>query len=577
MKYIIVFLFISISIFSSAIADEIHCVISVQSDYENFSKRLEKKIKDQMDSDVSMNFSKEAPLINSKHQYRINLTYPVYPFKDKASLYIKFNDRNNVTRYLAISHHTVEKANLSISQQEVLINKVSEILIQQLKIESGYLEGLSMKPGYYTNHQVLSLNQTLDIKLIEIQNKKSSDLIGYVQRTKEYKNKTTMRTEQDLKTNHYKKPLTLKQKFDKTKMDLGLEIEPQKISQLYLDLSSIYEVSQNKTKALEFAQKSYDTFSNHDSLDKVRELQGGEESNKINRFRLMNKKRKLKILANFKVEHDDNVIQEAVDAFVHTDTVDTSFQGTLSIDKAWGFKFGLLDNSTSYSLKQSNYAKHKDLDLSQHRLGHAFSSSWDNGSGHTMFSMGGGYIYFSRHLEELLRGQDANIGVAHYMKPHKLLFSSDFSFLDTKYSNNFFNSDEMSGQTTIISSTVQKTLGKGSRHKASLTAHYRTERPGRDYLSNDAYRLVSKWEYKPTYFIDSASFSYLFERQEYNAVDPQGDLRKDDKITVSLECLKTYKDYLFFNGAYKFTDNQSNLRVKRYIRQQISFSFGILF
>ncbi len=547
--------------------NDIHCFIEVKTSSENFQKRFEKRLHDEMEKNPIFHFSKDAILVNSKNQYNISIRYPVYPFPNKASIYTKIVYLNGKTRYLTISHHTISKANLTIEKQEALINKASSILMNQLQNES------TLKPGYYSNHVVIPLSQTLDIKLMEIQDTKPKHLLGFEQRKKVYKEKTTMLQETQQRKNIASNPL---EKYEETQYALELEYDPQIRAKLFLDLTKLYEINNNKTKALEFAEKSFQHHHSYHSLDKIRSLRG-DSSNWINRFRLMNKKRKLRISTNFKFEYDDNVIQEAVDAFNHTNTEDTSFQGTLNIDKTWGFKLGALNNTTGYSLKNSNYGSHKNLNLTQHRIGHQLSTNWVNGEGFSMVSMSMGYIFFARHTLALLSGHDASIGFAHYLKPQKLLLSSDFSFLNTKFTGNFFNAEEMSGQTVLFSSTAQKTLGKKSKHQASLTARYREERPGKVNLGNDSYRLISEWKYKPNFFLDSMSYFYLFEHQRYKEVDEQGDLRIDDKISTGLEVSKSYNDNLFFKSSYTFTDNQSNLRVKRYIRQQITFNFKILF
>ena len=570
------FIFLFVSICCPVFGDEIYCSIEVKTPSVNFQKRLEKKLHDEMKKNELFNFSKEALLVNSKNQYKISIRYPVYPFPNKASIYVVIKFKNDLTRYLTISHHAISKANLTIEKQEVLIDKATSILLNQLSIESGFKSGPGLKPGYYTNHQAIPLSQTLDIKLMEIQDTKPTELQGFSQRKKLYKEKTTMLQEKKNETVTKYSPLNSREKYEKTQYELELEYNSKKRAKLYLDLSKLYEINNNKTKALKFAEKSLYDYHSYQSLDKVRSLKG-DSANWINRFRLMNKKRQIKIRTDFNFEYDNNVIQEAVDAFTHTNTEDTSFQGTLNIDKTWGLKLGSLENTSSYSFKNTNYGSHKNLDLTQHRIGHQLSTNWLNGKGFSMISMGMGYIYFTRHTLSLLSGHDASIGFAHYMKPQKLLLSSNFSFLNTKFTENFFNAQEMSGKTIVFSSTAQKTLGKKLKHQASLTARYREERPGKTYLGNDSYHLISEWKYKPNFFFDSISYFYLFEHQRYKDIDEQGDLRIDDKISTGMEFSKSHRDNLFFKANYTFTDNQSNLRVKRYIRQQVTLHFGILF
>lgn len=575
---------ISISnIFSEEFRGGINTSITFNIPFDTFKKRLKKELMqyDFHDDQLSVHFNQNS-ILGTNSYYLSSIRYPIYAFKNKASLYIELKNRHGQRRYLAISHHSFEEANLTIAQQTSFIRQSVLVFIQQLKTEAGLRKGKKLLPGYYSNHQIINVKQILDIELLtDLKPKAKNELTSHQQRVFAKQAFTTLKKEATTRTSKTKEVSSTlvqkREKYDKLHEQLSLEYDPERRSLLLLEISNLYANSSQRSKALAFAEKAYQQQPNPEALSKIHKLKG-DQAYPTNRFRLRNKKRNMTLELDFKVKYDDNIVQEAVDSYFNTNTTDFSYHIGLNINKLWDFKVSNLNNSSNYSIELSDYTLHHDLDMVQQRIGHKFDNAWKNGKGTSLVSFDVGYNFFTRRSNHLLSGTDFVIGIGHYHEPQKLFFSTQHSYFISKYSDNFYESEERSGDIYVGTLSGYKTIGKTDAHRVGLIALYRDEALGNPVLSSSAYGITAEWRYTLPKVFDELKAFYLYEYQKYKqTVFGRNDVRIDEEISTGIGFSKKLFEFHKLKIDYVFTDNQSNERVHRYIRQQTSLNYFITF
>ncbi|MBF0198222.1 MAG: hypothetical protein HQL32_10950 [Planctomycetes bacterium] len=598
--------------------DDLACLVSIKSPYENFSAHLKAEMVKALNQAPSL-APLEQPLIGSYRDYvQLSLRYPVYALTGKVTLYVLIDGRRREERYLCLSHSSHQK-DLNLHQQKVFIEKAVKQITEQVSIEYGYSQGQALKAGYYANQRNLSVDIPLQVQLVD-SNKKQRSISPQSPETAEYNRRKSitliseqraLRDEALEKQQRRDKVLEMSMEFKSHNMQ-GLQEKPESSpvskatkphlqktqrpskkrfhslqreleltwraparSQIYRELSTMYRDIGQQDQAYRYAKEATATYADQESKDLVRELEG-PLANPVERFRIQNKKRDLKVAFKAIVEYDTNVIQEAVDSYTHFDKDDFSAHLGLSLDKKWALKFKQIENRSSYDLFSATFTNHGEFDLLTHRVGHDFHISRQSGDHFIYYSFGLGYNHFSRRSTTLLSGMDASASFSVYRRPAKLLLSGSFMHLNKSYSDQFYDSDIRSGHQNRVELSAQKVLLE--RHQFQAKIGFLEDVTSDASLSYNAYFLEGSWHYRPmNEWVTSLGPFSRFTHRDYEESERGRNLRKDDLECYGFQITKNAGKNINFQLDYRFYDNRSTRRFNTYLREQISLNYRILF
>jgi hypothetical protein len=273
------------------------------------------------------------------------------------------------------------------------------------------------------------------------------------------------------------------------------------------------------------------------------------------------------------IEHASNVIQEAINAAVPTNKEDFMLTTSFMYSKSWPKKVYDLSQDTRVSISHNLYEDHKELNLLNSSLEHAFSGSLKKGNDDINygFKLGLGHIFSTHH--SLLLNKILGTNMLYFHNDAKLLFTSDLTYTKTDYFAE--GSDGEGGFNVLFNIGGMKFLDDKGLQTINVDLSQGIEQPKDPSLRYDESSVTLGYTLNiKDMWVSSVGPTATYKMRNYSFDDGTGK-REDKQWVFALDAEFPLGKKSRFQFRASTLENESNKTASHYENHQVSFTYNL--